>query len=219
MGVEDSSMKRAAGLDAAEGVIIVDRLFRPVAVDSGAEAIIELIEGGARAAGTLHALPSTLRAALDGRSPHELVTSHLHLDIAGGSYNCRIFWMEPHNDGLDQSLLAIHLRRQQSVDEVVRRIAGVYRLTEREQQAVIGISMGLTSKELAEWMNISFNTVNTFLRTIMVKMSVTTRAGVVGKLLEQTTGAALDGAARESEGRRMLSTSRAAAAGFAAKRR
>ena len=45
--------------------------------------------------------------------------------------------------------------------------------------------MGLSTKGLAREMNISPNTVNAFLRLIMIKMGVTTRAGVVGKVLEQ----------------------------------
>jgi DNA-binding CsgD family transcriptional regulator len=45
--------------------------------------------------------------------------------------------------------------------------------------------MGLTSKEVATRMNISPNTVTAFLRLIMVKMGVTTRSGIVGKLFDQ----------------------------------
>jgi DNA-binding CsgD family transcriptional regulator len=52
-------------------------------------------------------------------------------------------------------------------------------------EALIGVAMGLTSKELATRMNISPNTVKAFLRLIMIKMGVTTRAGIVGKLFDQ----------------------------------
>ena len=44
--------------------------------------------------------------------------------------------------------------------------------------------LGLTSKEVAIRMNISPNTVKAFLRLVMGKMGVTTRAGIVAKLLE-----------------------------------
>ena len=56
--------------------------------------------------------------------------------------------------------------------------------TEREQEALRGIAMGLTNKELAQRMNIAPNTVKTFLRLVMVKMGVARRTGVVAKLLE-----------------------------------
>jgi DNA-binding CsgD family transcriptional regulator len=40
---------------------------------------------------------------------------------------------------------------------------------------------GLTSKQIADRMTISTNTVKAFLRLIMIKMGVSTRAGIVGK--------------------------------------
>jgi DNA-binding CsgD family transcriptional regulator len=42
---------------------------------------------------------------------------------------------------------------------------------------------GLTSKEIAQRMGISPNTVKAFLRLVMVKMGVSTRSGIVGKIV------------------------------------
>ncbi len=64
------------------------------------------------------------------------------------------------------------------------RSVSEYSLTDREKEALIGVAMGLTSKELAVRMKISPNTVKAFLRLIMVKMGATTRAGIVGRLLD-----------------------------------
>jgi len=47
--------------------------------------------------------------------------------------------------------------------------------------------MGLTSKEIAQRMQVSPNTVKVFLRSIMNKMSVCTRSGILGKLMQQST--------------------------------
>jgi len=41
---------------------------------------------------------------------------------------------------------------------------------------------GLTSKEIAVRMNVTPNTVKTFVRLIMSKMAVSTRSGIVGKI-------------------------------------
>ena len=41
---------------------------------------------------------------------------------------------------------------------------------------------GLTSKEIAVRMGISPNTVKAFLRLVMVKMGVSTRSGIVGRI-------------------------------------
>jgi DNA-binding CsgD family transcriptional regulator len=59
-----------------------------------------------------------------------------------------------------------------------------FQLTEREREAVEHLAEGLTSKEIAQRMNISPNTVKTFLRLVMIKMGVATRSGVIGKIIE-----------------------------------
>jgi DNA-binding CsgD family transcriptional regulator len=74
-----------------------------------------------------------------------------------------------------------------SLQDAVHRAGMDYHLTDREQEALIGVTMGLTSKELATRMNISPNTVKAFLRLLMIKMGVPTRAGIVGKLLDQNS--------------------------------
>lgn len=63
------------------------------------------------------------------------------------------------------------------------RLAAQYHLTEREGQALEGISAGLTTKEIAAGMNISPNTVRSLLRAVMLKMDVATHVALVAKLL------------------------------------
>jgi len=58
-----------------------------------------------------------------------------------------------------------------------------FNLSPRECETVQHLTYGLTNKEIAQRMNISPNTVKQFLRLIMSKMSVTTRSGILGKLL------------------------------------
>jgi DNA-binding CsgD family transcriptional regulator len=55
-------------------------------------------------------------------------------------------------------------------------------LTQREQQTVELLTLGLTSKEIASRMSISPNTVKAFFRLVMTKMAVSTRSGIVGKI-------------------------------------
>lgn len=58
-----------------------------------------------------------------------------------------------------------------------------YRLTVREEQVLRLVLMGLSNKQIAERIGISPNTVKVFLRLIMTKMEVTSRFGILGKLL------------------------------------
>ena len=64
-------------------------------------------------------------------------------------------------------------------------MAKQYNLTSRELQAVELLTDGLRSKEIALRMQISPNTVKTFLRLVMLKMGVSTRSGIVRRVFEQ----------------------------------
>ena len=59
-----------------------------------------------------------------------------------------------------------------------------FHLTQREGQVVECLSQGLTSKGIASRLNISPNTVKAFLRVIMLKLKVGTRAAIIQKLFE-----------------------------------
>jgi DNA-binding CsgD family transcriptional regulator len=58
----------------------------------------------------------------------------------------------------------------------------MFGFTPRENQTVELLLQGLTSKEIATRLEISPNTVKAFVRLVMVKMGVTTRSGIVGKI-------------------------------------
>ena len=63
-----------------------------------------------------------------------------------------------------------------------------FSLTPREQETTELLMLGLSSKEIASRMSISPNSVKAFLRLVMFKMGVTSRSGVVGKILAHTVG-------------------------------
>jgi DNA-binding CsgD family transcriptional regulator len=66
---------------------------------------------------------------------------------------------------------------------VMSEVYDRFGVTPREQQAIQLLLQGLTSKEIASHMNISPNTVKSFIRLVMVKLGVSTRSGIVGKVL------------------------------------
>jgi DNA-binding CsgD family transcriptional regulator len=48
------------------------------------------------------------------------------------------------------------------------------------------LANGLTNKEISARMGVSVNTVKAFVRSVMLKLGVTTRAGIVGRLVQVT---------------------------------
>lgn len=77
---------------------------------------------------------------------------------------------------LERSDVPSHLRHQSAWDK--------FGLSQREREMAELVTKGLTTKEIASTLNLSPNTVKSFLRLIMAKMGVSTRSGIVGKLLE-----------------------------------
>jgi DNA-binding CsgD family transcriptional regulator len=63
-----------------------------------------------------------------------------------------------------------------------------FRLTQRERAVVELLIQGLTNKEIAGRINISPNTVRAFVRMVMIKFGVSTRAGIVGIMLRGVAG-------------------------------
>ena len=80
-------------------------------------------------------------------------------------------------------MLALLVYRQPHVFLNSRKVASLFGFTGRELETVEFPVQGLTSKEIADRMNISPNTVKAFIRIIMMKTGTSTRSGVVGKIL------------------------------------
>jgi DNA-binding CsgD family transcriptional regulator len=165
----------------SEGLLLVDTALHTIAVDSGAVAILRDINGEN---GPPDHLPQEIRALLNVESTRDSARAPVRLTAGKHEYSCCVFTLEAKTQG-GAPILALYLKRLVSLQEAVHLAGANYHLTDREQETLIGVTMGLTSKELATRMNISPNTVKAFLRLLMIKMGVPTRAGIVGKLVDQ----------------------------------
>lgn len=96
-------------------------------------------------------------------------------------YICRSFRLECNIKGFRISSVLL-LERYSSGSAALEQVAKQFDLTDRERETVELLLQGLTSKEIAIRMGISPNTVKAFLRLVMVKMGVSTRSGIVGRV-------------------------------------
>jgi len=168
-----------------EGIVVADLRFNLIAADAGAEGILNDLAGQTSGVDSLVSLPTEILDLLGAHPLDEFGAVSMHLSVGNREYSCRRFVIKPLDGSAADPLLVLYLKREVSVIDTVNQVGRDYQLTDREREALIGVSMGLTSKELAERMNVSPNTVKAFLRLIMLKMGATTRAGIVGKLLGQ----------------------------------
>jgi DNA-binding CsgD family transcriptional regulator len=103
------------------------------------------------------------------------------VDIAGNHGNHKD---GNHKDGsVPSDGLLIMLERKSNEAVTMAEVSETYGLTGREQETVQFLLEGFTSKEIAQRMKISPNTVKAFIRLVMVKMGVSTRSGIIGKIV------------------------------------
>ena len=171
---------------AEEGIALVDGNFRLIAISSGADAILYTIGGLSVGADRGASLSPNLLNRLNARSALNLAP--ILLMAQGRAYSCHVSELKAWREDITPPVLALYFKQERSVVETVFQVGEEYHLTDREQEALIGVAMGLSSKELAVRMNISPNTVKAFLRLVKIKMGSSTRAGVVGKLIDQSFG-------------------------------
>jgi DNA-binding CsgD family transcriptional regulator len=107
---------------------------------------------------------------------------------ANRNYICRSFPLDSgaiHGDSpaSAKKLVIVMLERQSNEAVTIAEIAERFSLTAREQETVKLLLEGLTSKEIAQRMKISPNTVKAFVRLVMVKMNVSNRSGIIGRIV------------------------------------
>jgi DNA-binding CsgD family transcriptional regulator len=128
----------------------------------------------------LSQLLSRLRLAREASTPTAFQSGGQH-------YNVRLFKLNAgRNVSLTSPCHVLMLERRDRTRVDISSAALVFRLTAREQETLGFLIQGLTSKEIANHMGVSPHTVKAFLRLVMSKMQVSTRSGIVGKLLSTT---------------------------------
>jgi len=166
-----------------QGFILLDARLKPVAYNSEAVQILSYPTKPDSIRQMPQFLSDKIRSTLvNGGSPQ---TPLFVRECKAGrrTYTCRAFRIDCNgaNDPRAPITFAILLERQISGGAALDVLARQFDLTARECETVALLLEGLTSKEIANRMQISPNTVKAFLRLVMLKMDVSTRSGIVGK--------------------------------------
>jgi DNA-binding CsgD family transcriptional regulator len=98
-------------------------------------------------------------------------------------YWCRVVDLNWHSATPSHPALELLLDRGLSGLLFLPKLAQRFNFSRREQEAVELLLQGLSSKEIADRMKISPNTVNTFFKMIMIKMGVSNRYGILAKMI------------------------------------
>ena len=174
------------------GLILMDLSLNVVAFDRGAAAILGPLNQADGETVALTQIPKDILDSIRTRKPMGSSPLKMYFRLGRGEYSCRTYLVDFPSGPFRQAIVALQLEKLSSINDAIYQAGAKYHLTEREQEALRGILMGLTAKEVANQMNISPNTVKAFLRLIMIKMGVATRAAIVAKILQNQSSSSPD---------------------------
>jgi DNA-binding CsgD family transcriptional regulator len=127
-------------------------------------------------------LSDRVKSGLVSENPAQSLTFTKEFKSGNRRYTCRTFTLEPQEAESFHRATVLLLERNPFRVSALSQASQMFGFTPRENQTVELLLQGLTSKEIATRLDISPNTVKAFVRLVMVKMGVTTRSGIVGKI-------------------------------------
>jgi DNA-binding CsgD family transcriptional regulator len=169
---------------ARTGLVVVDPSCNLVASNSEAVQILTFPEHPEKIPGLEAWLGDRIRTRLLDRRASGTSKFVSQFRSQNRTYVCRTFPLSVAKGEITPTTPALVLLLERNSNGMItmREVAERYGLTPREQETVRLLLEGLTSKEIAERMKISPNTVKAFIRLVMVKMDVSTRSGIIGKI-------------------------------------
>jgi DNA-binding CsgD family transcriptional regulator len=167
----------------ATGFILVDSSLNPIASNVEAVQILSFPNKPERIKQLPVFLADRVRTALVNHHAQGALQFVKEYKSGKRRYVCRCFRFDCSVRNGSQAALALLLERSSSGNLLLEEVSDQFDLTHRERETVELLLQGLTSKEIATRMAISPNTVKAFLRLVMVKMGVSTRSGIVGRIV------------------------------------
>src|SRR5262245_38104020 len=170
---------------AEAGMVLMDMSFRPLAIERAAVAIFaSMSDDGGEPAARLEgpwAIPNGILVQMRGCRPDDLPSFKIRFRTGHREYVGRTYLVETKGSSPGPQLVVLHLERNAALSDAISQVSAQYNLTDREKEALKGIAIGLTNKELAELMDVKVNTVKAFLRVIRIKLAVPSRAAILAK--------------------------------------
>ncbi len=178
--------QNSAARKAEAGLVLMDSSLKPIYANSQAMQILAYPDNPRKTKSLESLLFSRIGPVVAGDpdSPQSLFPA----EIVSGSrrYLCRTFVLNSQARNSSRPTVALLFERPTRRSVEISKVSEQYCLTRREREAVEFLIQGLSSKEIAHRMNISPNTVKAFFRLVMVKMGVSNRSGIMGKIIQAT---------------------------------
>ena len=185
---ESLSRKRVPPSRTAAGFLLMDSLLNPISFNAEAIQILGYPDKMAKLKRTEVFLAERIRLTLLSGRPLGNVPFVTEFRSGRRHYFCRTFLVDAHANDPSHPSIAVLLERGPSGLIPLSQVSEQFNLTQREGETLAYLVQGLSSKEIANRMSVSPNTVKAFLRLIMIKTGVSSRSAIVGKIMMTQTG-------------------------------
>jgi len=168
--------------DSSVGILLADESLNPVWCNIEAIQVLSYPQKPDRAyAPDADALGAKIRASLGKQS----LQSPSLTEFTSGRrrYLCRAFFLKSNVKGNSVPSVAVLLERSPRATITLSEACVQFQLTRRERETLEFLSVGLDTKEIANCMQISTNTAKVYIRMVMAKMGVSSRVGVLARIL------------------------------------
>ena len=167
----------------AVGFLLLDGSLRPIVFNAEAIRVLSYPGQPANVGRPEVFLAGKIRESLLSQGPAR--ESLLVAEFRSGRrrYLCRAFPVDSDANGPSRASIAVLLERAPVSVIPLSPVSEQFNLTRRERDALEHLLQGLSNKEIANRMSVSPNTVKVFLRLIMLKMEVSSRAAIVAKIM------------------------------------
>jgi DNA-binding CsgD family transcriptional regulator len=187
-----TGLRRQARIPASQsiGLLLMDSSLNPISCNDETLRILSYPGAPENIKRLDVFLTDTIRARLVSRQSRQRSPFVTEFISGKRRYRCWVFHLNRHLRGPSHPDLELLLERNLSGLLFLPRIAQQFKFSRREQQAVDLLLQGHANKEIANRMNISPNTVNTFFRLIMIKMGVSSRSGILARMIRASFSSA-----------------------------
>jgi DNA-binding CsgD family transcriptional regulator len=177
-----TNRSRAGAAATVPGFMLVDSTFSPIFMNPEAAGILSYTDENKGARPNHKRLADKIKTLFASLKRDSKGCYSAKFQSGRRNYQCTLFSLDPSSQSEQIAVSAIMLERNSRPLDF--ELTDGFTFTKRERQVVQLLALGLTTKEIAERLEISPNTVKTFLRLVMAKTEVTTRSGIIGKLLQ-----------------------------------
>jgi DNA-binding CsgD family transcriptional regulator len=178
-----SVMKKLVPPRSAAGFLLTDSLLNPISFNAEAIQILNYPEKLTNLARSELFLAEKIRSTLISRQSSGEAAFVTEFQSGRRRYFCRAFLVDSNAKEPFQPSIAILLERGPAALVPLSRVCQQFKLTRREREVLEYLLQGMSSKVIANRMNLSPSTVKSFLRLIMIKTGASSRSAMLGKIL------------------------------------